>query len=432
MSAPRRISIHNGRLVDPANGVDGALDLHIEDGRVAAVGSAPPGFRAELRIAADGQVVCPGLVDLAVRLREPGAEHKATIASETAAAAGGGITTLCCLPDTTPVVDTPAVAELIRQRAERAGFARVLPVGALTQGLAGEHLSEMAALRDAGCAALSQAGRPLKNTLVQRRALEYATTFGLTCMLQPVDHALMDTGCVHEGRVSSRLGLPGIPEAAETVAVARDLALAEQTGARLHFQCLSSARGAAQLARARFENSRCSADVAVHQLHLIDEDLDGFDPHCHVIPPLRAAGDRDGLRRAVADGVIEAICSDHQPHDPDAKTNPFPSTEPGISGLDTLLPLTLLLVEQGVLELSAAVERLTAGPARVLGRALGRLDPGSLADVCIFDPAAEWTLEVRDMRSHGRNSPFLGRRMKGRVSWTLLEGRVVFRRDSIG
>jgi dihydroorotase len=429
MTGPRRISIHNGRLIDPANGIDALLDLHIEDGHVTAVGPAPPGFRAELSLDAEAQVVCPGLVDLAVRLREPGAEHKADIASETAAAAAGGITTLCCAPDTEPVVDTPAVAELIRQRAERVGKARVLPQGALTQGLAGEHLSEMAALRDTGCVAVSQAGRPLKNTLVQRRALEYATTFGLICMLEPVDHALMGGGCAHEGRISTRLGLPGIPEAAETVAVARDLALAEQTGARLHFRGLSSAKGARQVAQARAENPRLSADVSIHQLHLVEDDLAGFDTQCHVLPPLRTAADREGLRRALADGTIEAICSDHQPHEPDAKTNPFPSTAPGISGLDTLLPLTLALVSDGVLDLVTAIDRLTCGPARILEQPFGRLEAGRPADICIFDPQAEWTLIPGSMHSRGRNSPFLGRELKGRVSWTLLEGRVVFQRQ---
>jgi dihydroorotase len=428
MSGPRRISIRNGRLIDPANHIDEQLDLHIENGRVKAVGPAPSGFRAERTIAADGQVVCPGLVDLYARLREPGEERKATIASETAAAAAGGITTLCCPPDTQPVIDTPAVAEMIRQYAERSGLCRVLPIGALTQGLAGEHLSEMAALRDAGCVAVSNTDRPLKSTLVQRRAMEYATTFGLICVMQPLDHALADGGCAHEGPVSTRLGLPGIPEAAETVAVARDLALARHTGARLHFRGLSSGEGARKFGRARFENGLFSADVAIHQLHLTEADIAGFDSNCHVLPPLRSAADRDALRKAVAEGMIEAICSDHQPHEPDAKTNPFPDTAPGISGLDTLLSLTLALVDEGVLPLTDALERLTFGPARLLGLPYGRLDPGRSADVCVFDPKARWRLRSGDMRSQGKNTPFLDRELTGRVTHTLLQGREVFRR----
>lgn len=428
MNRPLRISIRNGRLVDPANGIDEMLDLHLEDGYIKAVGSAPSGFRAEQTIAADGHVVCPGLIDLAARLREPGEEHKATIASETTAAAANGITTLCCPPDTDPVIDTPAVAELIRQRADHVGKSRVLPLGALTRGLAGEHLSEMAALRDAGCIAVSNAGRALKNTLVQRRALEYATTFGLTCMLQPMDHALMDHGCAHEGRVSTHLGLRGIPEAAETVAVARDLALAEQTGARLHFRGLSTATGVAMFSQAKSANANLSADVSIYQLHLTEDDVAGFDSNCHVIPPLRTSADRDALRMAVADDRIEAICSDHQPHDADAKTNPFPATEPGISGLDSLLPLALRLVDEEVMGLSSVLDRLTWGPARILGIPQGRLEPGRRADICVFDPNASWQLESRAMLSRGHNTPFLGWGLKGRVNWTLLGGNVVFQR----
>jgi dihydroorotase len=426
----QQISIRNGRLIDPANGIDGQYDVHIEHGKVKAIGVAPAGFRAQLTIPADGHVVCPGLIDLAARLGEPGAEHKATIASETAAAAASGITTLCCPPDTNPIIDTPAVAQLIRQRAEQAGKARVLPLGALTRALAGEHLSEMAALRTAGCVAVSNGERALKSTLIERRAMEYATTFDLTCMLQPIDHALMNQGCAHEGAVSTRLGLPGIPEAAETVAVARDLALAAQTHARLHFRGMSTAAGARMLAQARLDNAKLSADVSIHQLHLSEHDLSEFDSHCHVLPPLRTLADRDALRAAVAAGTIEAICSDHQPHEADAKTNPFPATEPGISGLDTLLPLTLRLVHEGVFELDKALERLTWGPARILGLPLGRLDPGSSADICIFDPQQRWTPAHTGLASQGQNSPFLQWELQGRVNWTLLAGRLVFQRHS--
>ncbi len=430
MNGPSRISIRNGRVLDPANEIDAQLDLHIENGRIKAIGPAPSGFLPELSLPVDGMVVCPGLIDLAARLREPGHEQKATIASETRAAAAGGITTLCCPPDTRPVIDTPAVAELVRQRVEYAGYTRVFPVGALTQGLAGEHLSEMAALRDAGCIAVGNAGHPLKNTLVQRRAMQYAASFGLTCMLEPLDHALLDGGCAHEGSVSTHLGLPGIPEAAETVAVARDLALAEQTGARLHFRGLSSARGARKFGRARFDNPRLSADVAIHHLHLTDKDIIGFDSNYHVIPPLRTAADRQGLRRAVAGGLIGAICSDHQPHEADAKTNPFPSTAPGVSGLDTLLPLTLKLVDEGLLDLSSALECLTSGPAGILALPYGRLDPGRSADICIFDPDMVWRPSPGNLHSQGHNTPFMDCELKGRVVYTLLQGRIVFQTDT--
>jgi dihydroorotase len=425
-----KISIRNGRLVDPANGIDTESDLHIAAGRVAAVGPAPAGFRADRTLDARGLVVCPGLVDLCARLREPGQEHKATIASETAAAAAAGITTLCCPPDTQPVIDTPAVAQLVAQTAERHGNARVIPAGALTQGLRGGQISEMAALKHAGCPVMSHADRPVKNTLVQRRAMEYATTYGLTIFLRPEDGHLRDGGCVHEGRVATRLGLPGIPEAAETVALARDLALAEQTGSSIHFRGLSTGRATQMLAEAVRRGVRARADVSAHQLFLTEEDIGEFDSNCHVTPPLRTSEDREALRAALARGDLEAICSDHRPHEADAKLAPFPATAPGISALETLLPLVLRLVAEGVTDLSTAIARVTVGPAEILQLPLGRLDTGRVADVCIFDPNVRWVLSESAMVSKGRNTPFLGRELEGRVSWTLLTGRVVFQRES--
>lgn len=429
MADQARMSIRNGRLIDPANGVDEIADLHLEGGRIAAVGPAPAGFRADHTLDARGHIVCPGLVDLCARLREPGLEHKATIASETRAAAAAGITTICCPPDTLPVIDTPAVAQLIAQTAERIGKARVIPAGALTQGLQGEAISEMAALKRAGCAVMSHAQRPIQNTQVQRRAMEYASTFGLTVLLCPEDHYLRDLGCVHDGRVSTRLGLPGIPEAAETVALARDLVLAEQTGARVHFRGLSCGRATDKLAGAQRRGIRASADVSAHQLFLTEDDLVDFDSNCHVFPPLRTRQDRDALRAAVARGDIAAICSDHQPHEADAKLAPFPATQPGISALETLLPLTLRLVAEGVLDLGSAIARITLGPAEILGLPVGRLDAGRRADVCVLDPQAHWTLSAQTLVSQGHNTPFLGWELRGRVSWTLLAGRIVFARE---
>jgi dihydroorotase len=425
MKRPSDISIINGRLIDPANGVDGRLDLHIRDGKVLAVGDAPADFAAEAVIDASDQVVCPGLIDLAANLREPGAEYKATIASETRAAARGGITTVVCSPDTDPVIDTPAVWELVRRRAKISARARVLAVGALTQDLAGEQLSEMAALKACGCVAMGNARQPLASTLVERRAMEYAATFDLTVFLSPEDKFLKAGGCVHEGAVSARMGLPGIPSAAECVAVARDLALAQHTGAKIHFRGLSAGPSVDMVRIGLNGQLPITADVAAHQLHLTEMDIDGFDGRCHVAPPLRTLTDRDALRRAVADGTIGVICSDHQPHEADAKEAPFPETEPGISGLETLLPLTLKLVEEGVLDLPTAIARLTAGPAQVIGLPLGQLAEGAVADVCVFDPAQPWTLHARDMTSAGKNTPFDGWEFRGKVSHTLFNGRVV-------
>ncbi len=428
MTSSKKISILHGHLIDPASGTDRAADLHLADGRVLAIGAPPAGFQPDVTLDARGLVVCPGLIDLSARLREPGHEQKATIASETRAAAAAGITTLCCPPDTAPVIDTPAVAQLILRTAQRHGLARVLPVGAITQGLEGRHITEMAALKQAGCPVLSQADRPIRNTQVLMRALDYAATFGLTLFLQPQDADLSEGGCAHEGRVATRLGLPGIPEAAETVAVARALALAEQTGARIHFRGLSSARGAEMLAEARRRGIPASGDCCVHQLFLTEDDVYGFNADCHVIPPLRTLADRQALRTAVAEGAIQALCSDHQPHDADAKQAPFPETAPGISALDTLLPLALALVDEGVLTLSAAIARLTTGPTAILGHDLGRLAPGRPADLCCFDPAEDWVLSPETLVSQGQNTPFLGRQFRGRVRWTLLGGRIVHER----
>jgi len=426
MNQPRTLSILNGRLIDPANKVDASLDLHILDGKIHALGDAPADFKAEATIDASGQIVCPGLIDLSARLREPGEEHKATIASESMAAARGGITTLCCPPDTSPAIDTPAVVELIRRRAETSGRARILPIGALTKALGGEQLSEMAALQKAGCVALSNGLLPFGSTLIERRAMEYATTFGITTFLHPEEPHLRNQGCAHEGAIASRLGLPGIPEAAETVAVARDLALAEQTSCKIHFRGISAGSAARMIRRAQYDKLPVSADVAAHQLHLTDADIVGFDSNCHVSPPLRTKEDRETLRSAIADGTIGAICSDHQPHEADAKEAPFPSTAPGISALETLLPLTLRLVEEKVLSLPDAIARLTSGPAQILGLPLGRLDIGRSADVCIIDPKRQWQLKAEEMLSCGHNTPFLGWEFSSQVTHTLLEGRLVY------
>lgn len=423
-----RILVEGGRIVDPASGFDGPGSLCIADGVVVSVGALPDGFEADRRIDASGQIVCPGFIDLCARLREPGQEHKGSIASESAAAAAGGITTLCCPPDTTPVIDTPAVVKLLNERVEQAGKVRVLPVGALTRGLNGTDLSEMYALKRAGCLALGNADRPLAHPLVLRRALEYAASFDLVVVFRPEDPWLRSEGCVHEGVVSSRLGLPGIPETAETVAVAQALPLIEQTGVRAHFGQLSSGRAVEMITEARARGVRVSADVAVHHLYLTESDVDGFDAHCHCRPPFRTRSDREALRAAVADGRISAVCSDHQPHEPDAKLDVFPETEPGLSSLETLLPLMWGLVAEGRVALSDAIARLTVGPAAILGLTSGRLVPGAPADVCVFDPAVSWVPAQGEWLSAGRNTPFWARALSGRVTATLWGGQPVYLR----
>jgi len=428
MPSPR-IRIAGGRLIDPHNRIDDELDLYIADGRIAAVGATPDGFTSDIELDASGLLVVPGLIDLCARLREPGEEFKATIDSECRAAAAGGITTLCCPPDTDPVIDTPAVIEMIHHRALQVGGARVVGLGALTQNLDGEHLSEMFALKQAGCVGVSNALNPLASTLIQRRAFEYAATFDLTVFLHADDSALSANGCMHEGHVSTRLGLPGIPEAAETVAVARDLALIQQTGVRAHFGRLTTQRAVRMVARAQFDGAPVTADVAVPNLYLTELDVIDFGADYHFIPPLRTQEDRDGLREGLRGGTLAAICSDHQPHEPDAKRAPFPATEPGASGLDSLLPLTLKLVTENHMLLHDAIARVTSGPAKILNLPYGELGIGRAADVCILDPDATWRLDKDSMNSLGKNTPFHGWEMRGQARYTLRDGNIIYSRD---
>ena len=419
------VHIRGGHVIDPANNIDTNCDVFIRDGKIAAIGNAPDGFTADQTIDASGQIVCPGLVDLRARLREPGHKHKGSIESETRAAVSGGITTLCCPPDTDPVIDTPAVVELIHQRTELAGRARIVPLGALTQGLRSEQLSEMSALQQAGCVGISNALEPV-STEVMRRAMEYAASHNITVFLHAEDPALRGSGCVHEGPVGTRLGLAGIPESAETVAVSRELQLIELTGVRAHFCQLSAERSVKIVARAIHDGLPVTIDVSIHHLFLTEMDIGYFNSQCHVRPPLRSQRDQNGLREALARGNIKCICSDHQPHDVDAKLAPFPGSEPGISGLETLLPLTLRLVSDKLISLPDAIALLTCNPADVLGIDAGTLSVGASADVCIFDPERYWQLEPNSMHSFGHNTPFAGWEFQGLVTHTLFAGKTVY------
>lgn len=419
-----RILIRGGRLIDPATERDEVGDVAIADGRVVALGNEATDFSPERTLDAAGHWVIPGLIDLCARLREPGATRKADIASEARAAVAGGITTLAMPPDTDPVMDTPSVVDLVNHRADMAGAARIAPLGALTQGLGGEQLSGMAALAAAGCPALSDGGQPVTDSLVLRRALDYASTFSLPGLLTPVDPDLAQ-GCLSEGPTATRLGLPGVPAAAETAGLGRQLAVAGATGARVHFGRISSADGVRLLAGALRENRALSADAAIHQLFLTEQDAMDYDPRFHLAPPLRDIVDREALRSAVAEGVISILCSDHQPHDRDAKDGPFSSTAPGASGLDTLLALVLRLVEDRVLSLHQALATVTIAPSRLLGLEAGRLTEGAPADIAVVDPNKPWFCSPETLRSRGKNSPFLGWEFSAQVRHTLVGGRLV-------
>lgn len=422
------ILIQGGRIIDPAQQLDQVGDLYIRGEQILGIDTLPEGFQADEVIDARGQVVCPGLIDLCAHVREPGFSQKGSIARETAAAAAGGITTLVTPPTTRPVIDTPAVAELIQDRAAEQGQARVLPMGALTQGLGGEQLAPLHALASSGCIAFTNARLPMASSQVLLRALEYAATHDLLVVFQAQDAALAAGGCMHEGATSTRLGLTGISEAAETIEVSRCLILVEQTGVRAHFGQLSCERSVRLIEAAQERGLRVSADVAIQNLLLTDEAVDGFNADYHLNPPLRGQLDRAGLRQGVLTNSIQGICSDHQPHEAIAKQAPFAATEPGMSNLETLLPLSLQLVDKQLLELPQLIEKLTLGPARILGLDDGTLEAGTQADICIFDPNEEWTLEPAEMRSGGCNTPFAGTGLKGRVQATLLGGRIVYRR----
>jgi dihydroorotase len=419
-----KILIRNGRLIDPKNGIDAVRDLYIAAGKIVSVGAAPAGFGANRTIDATGRIVCPGLVDLSARLREPGFEYIATLESEMDAATAGGVTSLACPPDTDPPLDEPGLVEMLKYRARNRNKARVYPIGALTSGLKGTHLTEMAELRDAGCVAFSHADVPLTDNQVLFYAMQYAATFNIPVWLRPQDASLARNGVAHDGQVATRLGLPSIPVCAETTALAVILLLARETGARVHLCRLSSAEAINMVRRARHDGAAVTCDVAVHHLHLSEMDIGYFDPHCHLIPPLRSQRDRDALRKALADHTIDAVCSDHCPVDDDAKQLPFSESEPGATGLELLLPLTLKWAEEDQVALSTALARVTTDAAGILGIDAGHLSIGADADVCIFDAERYWKVEPSSLLSHGKNTPFSGFELKGRVTHTLVGGQV--------
>jgi len=421
-----KIHIKGGRLIDPANGIDAKRDVYIAAGRVVAIGEAPKDYSANRTIDASGLAVCPGLVDLAARLREPGFEYMATLESEMQAAVAGGVTSLACPPDTDPPLDEPGLVEMLKFRARSLNQAHVYPVGALTAGLKGARLTEMAELRDAGCVAFSQGDAPMTDNQVAFLAMQYAATFGFAVWLRPQDAMLARNGVAHDGQVATRLGLPAIPVCAETVALSSILILARETGARVHLARLSSAEAVKMVRQAKDLGLAVTSDVAAHHVHLSEMDIGYFDPNCHVTPPFRSLRDRDALRQGLADGTIDALCSDHTPVDDDAKQLPFSEAESGVTGLELLLPLTLKWAEETGLPLAHGLARITSDAARVLGIDAGHLAVGAIADVCIFDPAYYWRVDRAALRSQGKNTPFLGLEVKGKVRWTLVEGQVVY------
>ena len=420
-----KIEIHNGRLVDPAHGVDRKTSLYIAAGKVAAIGEPPSGWHPNRVIDASKLVVCPGLIDASARLREPGFEYKATLESEMQAAVAGGVTSLACPPDTDPPLDEPGLVEMLKHRARSLNQAHVYPVGALTVGLKGEAITEMGELSEAGCIAFSHADAALADTQLLLHALEYAATFGYRVWLRPQDAYLARGGVAHDGEVATRLGLAAIPSCAETIALDAIFELVRATGVRVHVARLSTHEGVARVRAAKQARLPVSCDVAVHHLHLCDVDIGWFDAHCRLVPPLRSTRDRAALRAGLADGTIDLVCSDHAPVDDDAKQLPFAEAEPGATALELLLPLTLKWAQEDKVALPAAIARITSEPARVLGLTSGHLGAGAEADVCIFDADAYWKVERGSLRSQGKNTPFLGLELAGKVRYTLVGGQIV-------
>jgi dihydroorotase len=421
-----KIHIKNGRLIDPKNNVDRVADLYIAAGKVVGIGNMPDGFHAKREIDATNLIVCPGFIDLAARLREPGYEYLATLESEMHAAVAGGVTSLACPPDTDPVLDEPGLVEMLKHRAKSLNQAHVYPLGALTQGLAGKVLTEMAELHDAGCIGFSHADAPLINTTLLMRAMEYAATFDFTVWLRPQDPFLAEGGVAHDGEVATRLGLTAIPACAETIALSTILSLMRETGARVHICRISSREGVELIRQAKADGLPVTCDISINHAHLCDRDIGYFDANANLMPPLREQRDRDALRAGLASGTIDALCSDHTPVDENEKQVPFGEAEAGATGLELLLPLTLKWATENAVTLSAALAKITCEPARILGLDAGHLSVGHAADVCLYDPAAYWRVEAKELKSQGKNTPFIGYEVLGRVRMTLVEGHVVY------
>ncbi len=425
-----KLLITNGRVVDPANRLDTVLDLLIVDGKIAKVGAklseTYEGAKDAQVIDAYGKLVVPGFIDLHTHLREPGYEYKETIKTGTAAAAAGGFTTVCVMPNTNPVNDHQSVTEFILDKARKEGIVNVCPIGAITKGSKGQELAEIAELKMAGCVAISDDGRPVMNSEVMRRAMEYAKTFDLPVVDHCEDLTLSEGGSMHEGRISTELGLKGIPAASEEVMVARDLILAQQTGAHLHLAHISTANSVRMIREAKARGLKVSAEACPHHFTLTHETLMDFDGNKKMNPPLRTQADVDAVIEGLRDGTLDAIATDHAPHATEEKLQEFESAPFGVIGLETAWPLAYALVESGMLSLEEVVAKLTIYPAKIIKINRGTLSEGAVADVTIIDPEETWVVDPAELLSKSKNTPFAGWKMRSQVLKTIVGGKVVW------
>jgi dihydroorotase len=426
---PRPILVRGGRVIDPAGGVDRAADLLLQDGKVEAIDQNLGRPDGAIVIEAAGKVVSPGLIDLHVHLREPGQEDLETVATGAMAAAAGGFSAVCAMPNTDPVTDNQAAVGFIVSQAQRAEKARVYPIGAISLGQEGRQLAEFGELVGAGAVAVSDDGKPVVSSHLMRTALEYARTFGIPVADHCEDPTLAAGGVMHEGLISTRLGLKGMPSAAEEIMVARDILLAELTGGHVHL-CHMSTRGSVELIRrAKERGIRVTAEACPHHFTLTHEACEGYNTNAKMNPPLREPDDREAIRQGLRDGTIDVICTDHAPHHYDAKEREFDDAPNGIIGLETALGLAITeLVVTGLIDLPTLIQRMSAAPARIFNLPGGSLRRGATADVVVLDPTAEWVVEPATFFSKSRNTPFTGRRLRGRADVTIVRGQVVYQR----
>jgi dihydroorotase len=424
-SSNRKILIANGHVIDPGR-FNGLADVLIDEGRVVAVGPHLKAPAGATKIDATGRLVLPGFVDLHVHFREPGFEYKESIQSGAAAAVAGGFTSVCCMPNTNPVNDNQAITKLMLDRAREAGLANIFPIGAITKGSEGKELAEIGDLRRAGCVAISDDGKPVMNSLVMRRAMEYALAFDVPVVDHCEDLHLAEGGCMNEGAISTELGLPGMPSAAEDVMVARNVALAELTGARLHLAHISTEGSVRMVREAKSRGLKVTAEACPHHFTITEETVRGYNTYAKMNPPLRTWKDVQAIKEGLRDGTIDVIATDHAPHATQEKQLGFTEAPFGIVGLETALPLTLALVEEGVLSLESAVDKLSTAPAKAFSLDKGTLAIGADADVAIVDQQEQWEVDPAKFYSKSRNTPFAGWKVKGRVTTTIVGGRVVF------